>query len=466
MSYTRFRTSYVVFAIIALCVAAGPLQAVTITVGTIGDHQTIQDAINEALSDGGSDTIRIEGPRTYQENLTAYLVSGEELALSGGWNAGFTARTDDPALTVIDGGLARVVEATASNGALLDFSNLTVQNGGGVQLGGGMKIVASGSSTEIHVNNVIFSGNEVEAGAAEGGGLYLSLDSAYAEVNGNRFVDNIARVPSPQPAANSAFGGGISINLKGSAELEFTRNLVQGNACTAAEPAGDARGCGVYLSYRDTATFTFSENRVLNNSVTGFEYVNGIGGNFRCVIGAPNQIERNRWQGTTVTDSAASGPSVLRIVLEYCELTQRSSLIADGESSGLIVHGHHTSIWQGVNLTVSGNDSHGIIVIDSHGVAEHKLYNSISFGNTGNDLQLVASATVEQGNNHIGSDPGCVNPTGGYYQLRTGSTALDAGTGSPPGGLSTLDLDGNDRVEPPEVDIGAYEGTGMVSTLR
>ena len=90
------------------------------------------------------------------------------------------------------------------------------------------------------------------------------------------------------------------------------------------------------------------------------------------------------------------------------------------------------------------------------------LYNTIAYGNTGEDLYLQGDTILDQGANLIGVEPDFVNGSGGNFQLRQGSVALDAGSTAPPGDLTTKDLDGYARSQGSSVDIGAYEGTTMI----
>jgi hypothetical protein len=98
---------------------------------------------------------------------------------------------------------------------------------------------------------------------------------------------------------------------------------------------------------------------------------------------------------------------------------------------------------------------------------------------TARGLQLPAAnprLTVSHGNNDFFSN-GAANVYGGYpagpgtvsvdplfvsliskdYHLTSGSPLVNAGTNSPPGGLSDLDVDGNVRIADGTVDIGAFE---------
>jgi hypothetical protein len=108
------------------------------------------------------------------------------------------------------------------------------------------------------------------------------------------------------------------------------------------------------------------------------------------------------------------------------------------------------------------------------GSAHALFYNNAFAFNTGTDLAIQAP-NVEVYNNNINvitgtpsmssgnlalSDPVFVNPFAGDYRLQLASPLRNAGIGTYE--LSSVDLDGNERVNEGVVDIGAYENTDIV----
>ena len=82
-----------------LCATAS---AAVLTVGDHGTYATIQAAVDAALG-AGSTEIRVE-QGTYVENVFVSMnFVSDDLEVTGGWNASFTARSSDPTSTVIDG---------------------------------------------------------------------------------------------------------------------------------------------------------------------------------------------------------------------------------------------------------------------------------------------------------------------------------------------------------------------------
>lgn len=77
---------------------------------------------------------------------------------------------------------------------------------------------------------------------------------------------------------------------------------------------------------------------------------------------------------------------------------------------------------------------------------------------TNNDIEATTGVAVaETGTLHV--DPLFAGL--GNFRLGASSPLLNAGVGNPPGGLASVDLDGNPRVAGPAVDLGAYEGAAQ-----
>lgn len=88
-------------ALFACLLPASAAFGAVFTVGPGGSHATVQAALNTAVQTAGDDEVRI-AVGTYPEALAALVLADERLDVSGGWNATFDARTEDPTLTVID----------------------------------------------------------------------------------------------------------------------------------------------------------------------------------------------------------------------------------------------------------------------------------------------------------------------------------------------------------------------------
>lgn len=137
---------------------------------------------------------------------------------------------------------------------------------------------------------------------------------------------------------------------------------------------------------------------------------------------------------------------------ETATLKVTDSLIAGAKNDGARCHAIAAgSTIRMTNLTIADNLGFGLLKNTGHGTIS--LYNTI-FYNNGTDYNSLPGDT---GNNLVGSDPKFINSTSQNYRLSSSSSAINAGTNSPTGGLGAADLDGNTRIFKLIVDIGAYE---------
>lgn len=109
------------------------------------------------------------------------------------------------------------------------------------------------------------------------------------------------------------------------------------------------------------------------------------------------------------------------------------------------------------NLTVFDHAASGVFINTAASLTS--LYNTIVFESpTLTDVPRHRRDEREP----LGVDPLFVSSSTWDCHPREGSPAFDLGDNSPPGGLGSMDADGNARVINSTVDIGAYEG---VATL-
>ncbi len=118
------RDSVLVMPMLLVCLILGfspnSTRAAVFTAGTGGTHATLTTAWNTAVATTGSaHEIRIRAG-TYAERPNLGLFVAKTMTVTGGWNAGFTTSSDDPALTTFDAaGLGRGLGLNASDGVLL-----------------------------------------------------------------------------------------------------------------------------------------------------------------------------------------------------------------------------------------------------------------------------------------------------------------------------------------------------------
>jgi hypothetical protein len=216
-------------------------------------HNTIQAAIG-AASNG--DRIRI-AQDTYNENLNV-ISSGEiTLIISGGWLSDFSDQSDDPSLTVIDGGAGDKVLAIYGAPGDVTVENLTIQNGRTTGADWGAGIEASSLWGEVHltVRNVVVQ--DCDSTDSPGGGMALfSYDNPLeVELDGVILRRNHA----------DDWGGAVSIaadenNTPGTAKIFIVNSLVQGNTADNREGGGIAAWTGRKSSM---------ELAVINSTITG-----------------------------------------------------------------------------------------------------------------------------------------------------------------------------------------------------
>ena len=200
---------------------------------------TIQEAIGVVALGG---TIRV-AQATYPENII--IATSKNFTLEGGWSSSFASRSNDPALTTLDGDLTgdgvgegRVFELSASTGVdiTVTIDRFTIQNGNGDHGGG------------------------VFASPSNGGSIDLTL-------TGNIIRNN--------QATNSGAGVGVFAEDAGSsAQATLTNNMIHAN-----DAGGDGGGVFAYADLSGELTITLTNNTITDNTAVG------VGGGLRAYAG-------------------------------------------------------------------------------------------------------------------------------------------------------------------------------------
>lgn len=167
--------------------------------GTSGDPTDLQTALDMARTNGTNDTIYLQ-TGTYDASAATGAMAFEygptsndnmAVTLSGGWNSGYTMQSDDPSLTLLDGGNdSRVLEITSATGVTITFTleNLTVQNGKSTATGGAIYAYSGTTGAygtiNLTVNNCLIRNNDNDS---NGGGWY---SNCYFEINDSTFSGN------------------------------------------------------------------------------------------------------------------------------------------------------------------------------------------------------------------------------------------------------------------------------------
>ncbi len=443
------RTAFAAFTIAAITSSLG---ATILTVGPDGDYASLQDAIDVAIVAGGEDQIRVQ-VGTYPENLSISSSSiAGSLAILGGWDSAFSSRSPHAESTIIDG--------TQSG------RPLTIEISGG----------------EVHFDSMTFSGGLVEDTLPFGGGFYAWLTGdAVIRMDNCRIVENTVASPS------QAWGGGVSVRLEGTSELHLNRVFVLDN--TADCGSGGGGSGGLYIVASDSSIVTISSavvdrNTVSTSNLSALIQYGGLAvfGDDESMVSIEDmQVRANSLEGSAnvwvsgaqlgggqslvvqrcrfIDNQAPSSDSVYQTFVADGRITD--SVVAGGNANGALLGGTETTI-TATNLTVADAPGTGITLNLGTG-SFVTLFNSIFFGNA-DDLEILSTGagTVDMGFNLSGVDPGFVDSAGRDYHLRIGSSAENAGTNTPPGGLGTLDCDGRPRLIDAIVDTGAFEGISEI----
>ena len=423
-------------------------------------YTTIQEALDDA---GSGDVVRVMRGHYFEYDID--MDRGISVTVQGGWNAGFTARSSDPAFTVIDAlRSGRVFDIDIESGDTADvvIEGFTV-TGGHAEAGGGIYVdVYTGSSATANTrlnltlrNNVIMKNR---AYSSSGGGVRVNVDTynnTYRSVLNlvminNRIIQNVA--------ADDA--GGIYIDVYSSTSytgrsqlgLLFDGNRVSGNS---------SESVGGMLIAMDRSDYNSSDPGfgIWNNEICGNVASYGVGG-LAIELDESNvpsmQIVNNVIAGNRDTDGIGG-----------CDITSditsptvifRHNTITGNDGDGLNVESDGTStdpevftlnlrnnIISGNNLGDSGEDAE----FDTQSDGELRVNSGYNVLGDVDDSDAVYN---DLGNNTMTGNPRLGDD---FYPLGT-SPALNTAN---PAWAPATDKDGNTRTTP---DRGALERQGSV----
>ena len=425
-----------------------PANASILTVGPSGVFATIQAAVDEALVAPGTDEIRVEAG-TFTENLDITPAgTGNDLTITGGWNAAFDTRGGSP--SIVDGDANdRVVNISLGTGDQLVFENLKFQNGSS-RLGAGMLIVQDGGSV-LRISDCEVINNIAEDDRAEGGGLKVSVNE------GSTFSLLDSLIADNQSVCTGTVDcreAGMGLQADGGSVVVISRNVFINNSVTMTE--GSAFSGGASLSATESTHLTLEDNQFIGNSVTGTgNTVVGIG---LALSGNGTKVARRNRVEANVANTPTPANMSQMSVFAYGDQTTTVSdtVVVDSDTKGIFVStsGDDSPNVYITNLTVADHASTGIQMNKNAVGGVLNLANTIAVDN-GTNTSLGAGVT--SANNLVSGSGGFVDAAGGDYSLLGSSLAVDAGSNSPPGGLGLTDISGNPRISNGTVDLGAYE---------
>lgn len=432
--------------------------------GTIGSPTDLQTALDMARINGENDTIYLQ-TGTYDASAATGAsafdygtASNDNMAvtLSGGWNTGYTTQSDDPSLTILDGGndstvLNILADATGVS-ITLTLTDLTITDGYTTGNGGGIYsytgTVSSSGSINLYLDNCVIE----HCDAASGAGMW---SNGYFEITKCTFDDNVATGSGGAIMINDVPGGDHSLAPKID-RTDFTANSSNnfGNGSgffSYASPVVDK--CLFDGNYGDgspilshTSFITVTDSIFENNVCVywgGAIHLWGSGGNItNCII--YNNIAGDGGAGNaavTYYDSTL-GPDTVNIT--NCTLVGNSG---DSSSSAAL---HNRGATMNVVNSIFWNNMGVAGIYRQYGAS------TISYS----DVQGAVYGGFTDGGNNINANPNFEGTADQH--LTSGSPCIDVGNNSATYILSE-DFEGDnrkidgDRNGSEIVDMGADE---------
>jgi hypothetical protein len=174
---------------------------------------------------------------------------------------------------------------------------------------------------------------------------------------------------------------------------------------------------------------------------------------------------------TIIADNVATSGYVMYV--DGDTITLKNNLIVRNRSSGGNFGFNATTAGHFTNNTVSGN-----VLTDTANPSRNTFLlsgstidasNNVFWGNsnavdiyanlplllTDNDYQHIQATAATGSSGNVNVDPKFAGSSN--FHLLPTSPLFNAGTISPPGGVTPYDLEGNDRVYNNQIDLGAYQ---------
>ncbi len=443
--------------------------------GSIGSPIGLQGALDLARTNGQDDTLFLQvgtydastiGANTFEYGTTSN--DNKSVVLRGGWNTDFTHQSDDPALTMLDGGNdAPVLHILADvTGVSYDFEidNLAIQNGRSIDKHGAGIMVQTGNlanhgEVKLVIRNSMIRDNDATTSYV-GGGIY---SRNYFEIYDTTFSSNTA-----------GSGGGMYIVDVPGGDQSLSP-IIENCIFDGNNNVGGWQGSVIF----NTVSLIVKNSTFINSTGPGSPLYSHTGSslNVSNSVFAHNRI---KYWGSAIQFWDAGG--IITNSLFY------DNVAGDGGSGYGAVSYYNPSGGPGpatiaiLNSNFTGNSDDGVISAAIHNRgATMTIVNSLFGQNEGSagvlnqsgaatisysDVQSGAYGGFADGGNNIDANPQYVNtsgaPTNWDLHLQAGSPAMDAGNNSAPN-LAATDLDGKSRINDGDLDgtatvnMGAYE---------
>ncbi|MGA7965721.1 MAG: Ig-like domain-containing protein [Gammaproteobacteria bacterium] len=410
-----------------VCLAATPAPHtinVTFTVNSVADSVdanpgdgicmdasgqcSLRAAVMEANALAGPDMIKFDSSTDGQPILLQLHGAGEDGALTGDLDITDDVTIDGSgyASTIIDGDAAdRVFDVISGT---LNLQHVTVQNGGAVAMGGGIRIR---NGATLNLFNAHVTGNHATgSGVAYGGGIeadsgaFLGIDTS--EISGN----------SAESSGSLAEGGGLDLEANNTVGIVFTD--ISNNTATSTGTSR-ANGGGIH----SISLLTLQDSSVRDNTVHA-DQADGNGGGISIdVINGSLTLSRVEISGNTAEAPNGSSPGGAIVSASPVTLINTTVVNNKGDIAGIY---QGTGLLTLVNTTISGNTGSSIGGVFVFSSASVNLADTLIAGNTGSspDCDISGSAT-SYGYNLIGDTTDCTFATATGDQFGTASNPID-----------------------------------------
>ncbi len=343
----------------------------------------------------------------YHCDIAENAVTGDRAGNSGSYGGG-----------IYNSGTMSLNDSSVVNNTVTATSGIGYSSGahgGGIFSVDNLTLIRS----RVHANK---AESLTERGGAGGGGISTAAASSILTMIDSEISENQVIANNKDYYAN---GGGIS--YCGVATL--TNCKITGNSVTLNVPGGTGWVTGGGIDCADSDRLEMTNCEVSGNSLLGHDARGaGVGVYIKSadkIFLSNCTIVDNTAISTDETGSTQGGGIYIRSYLDRYQCTIRNSIIANNEADlGADVHG----LGKGLNN----------LIVDP-----------------------IGCTWVDDDNNLYGVDPAFVDSARGNYHLAEGSPAIDAGSNSHV--TTTVDLDGNPRIQGGTVDIGAYESPEVFS---
>lgn len=436
--------------------------------GTIASPAGFQDALDSARTNGSHDTLLLAQGTYDASGGFSYDTTqndGKNLLISGGWTSDYSANSDGPAETVLDGkGSARIMYIAANKPGLnykvwietLTFKNgyTTSDHGGALRVYEGLSNKPDTGKIRIYINSCDFINNQAMSNRSGGAiFIYSYFELIYCYFESNKAYNGGAIYAGPGADGDQSMSPLI-------AQCDFVDNTNYGNqgstiwhnlalqirSCLIEGRSDGTSSVGPGSAvWGNSGSYTYAYNTEFKNIHipywgSALQSFDGSMEVVNCVF-TGNSCGTSSGYGTLAYFNN-SGSIANKILISNC--TFANSIAKYGYYGGIHIRPdkndtvliENTIVWGCGNIP---------IYREAFGVGEAR-YNDIQQGLSGSNF-------IDHGNN-LNTDPLFVG--GGDYTLSANSPCINAGNNDARL-ITDRDFDGRVRILNDTVDMGANE---------